>query len=51
MLEFEKTTGWKLNSEYIPMPDNISTYLHNSFDRYNILLFQMLNCTSFDLNW
>ena len=51
LLEFEKTTSWKLNSEYAPLPKNISSYLHTYFNHYNNLLFRLLNITELELDW
>ena len=39
---FEKTTAWKINSEYDPIPIEAAEYLREYFQEYNDLLFNYL---------
>jgi hypothetical protein len=48
-LDFERTTGWKINSNYETIPNHIQIYLENYYNDYNQLLFQYLKKNFTDL--
>eukprot|EP01039_Chlorochromonas_danica_P001612 gene1612-1760_t len=47
---FEKTTAWRLNSFYEPMPSTLRHYLDDFFSDFNRLLFELENVSS-DYYW
>lgn len=42
---FEKTTGWRLNSQYEPLDPLVEEYLEEFFAPFNAMLFRQLNVT------
>lgn len=40
---FERSTGWRLNSEYELLPEHIQSYMEAFYAPFNALLFRLLD--------